>query len=204
MSARNYSSTAIETTLTSSVTDSATSIVVASLTGYPSAPFTIIVDENTAAEEVMTVTAIAGLTLTVTRGVDGTVAASHSTGAVVRHGVSARDFREPNQHINATGAVHSIANVTNLQATLDGKAASVHTHTISNVTDLQTALDGKAATTHNHDSTYATVGHTHAFVSQTNGTVTTASTSSTVVRNITVSTSDPTGGSDGDVWLKYV
>jgi hypothetical protein len=30
-----------------------------------------------------------------------------------------------------------------------------------------------------------------------------ASTSETVVRNITVSTSDPTGGTDGDVWLKY-
>jgi hypothetical protein len=40
-------------------------------------------------------------------------------------------------------------------------------------------------------------------VEKTNGTVTTASTSSTVVRNITLSTSDPTGGTDGDVWLKY-
>lgn len=36
-----------------------------------------------------------------------------------------------------------------------------------------------------------------------NGTVTTASTSSGVVRNIYVSTSDPSGGSDGDVWIKY-
>lgn len=41
-------------------------------------------------------------------------------------------------------------------------------------------------------------------VSQTNGTVTTASTASGVVRNIYVSTSNPAGGSDGDVWLKYV
>ena len=36
-----------------------------------------------------------------------------------------------------------------------------------------------------------------------NGTVTTASTSLTVVRNITLSTADPSGGADGDVWLKY-
>lgn len=42
------------------------------------------------------------------------------------------------------------------------------------------------------------------FVSQTNGTVTTASTSSSVVRNITLSTSQPSGGNDGDVWLVYV
>lgn len=40
-------------------------------------------------------------------------------------------------------------------------------------------------------------------VSQTNGTVTTASTSSAVVRNISVSTSQPSGGMDGDVWLVY-
>jgi hypothetical protein len=35
------------------------------------------------------------------------------------------------------------------------------------------------------------------------GVVTSAPTSATVVRNITVSTSTPSGGSDGDVWLKY-
>ena len=40
-------------------------------------------------------------------------------------------------------------------------------------------------------------------VSKTNGTVTTADTSSTVVRNITLSTSTPSGGIDGDVWLQY-
>jgi hypothetical protein len=40
-------------------------------------------------------------------------------------------------------------------------------------------------------------------VSQTNGTVTTASTSSGVVRNIYTSTSNPTGGIDGDVWMVY-
>jgi hypothetical protein len=46
-------------------------------------------------------------------------------------------------------------------------------------------------------------GSTTGLVSQTNGTVTTAATNQTVVRNITLSTSDPTGGIDGDVWLKY-
>lgn len=45
-----------------------------------------------------------------------------------------------------------------------------------------------------------------AFVSTTNGTVSTASTSSGVVRNIWTSTSSPTSGqgADGDVWLVYV
>lgn len=40
-------------------------------------------------------------------------------------------------------------------------------------------------------------------VAAISGTVTSAPTSATVVRNITVSTSTPSGGSDGDVWLKY-
>ncbi len=40
-------------------------------------------------------------------------------------------------------------------------------------------------------------------VSASSGVVTSAPTNSTVVRNITVSTSTPSGGSDGDVWLKY-
>ena len=41
-------------------------------------------------------------------------------------------------------------------------------------------------------------------VKAVNGTVTTASTSSSVVRNIMVSTSAPTGGNNGDVWLVYL
>jgi hypothetical protein len=48
---------------------------------------------------------------------------------------------------------------------------------------IQTQLDGK--------------------VDEVNGAVTTAATGSTVVRNITLSTSAPTGGMDGDVWLVY-
>lgn len=40
-------------------------------------------------------------------------------------------------------------------------------------------------------------------IAASSGTVILAPTNSTVVRNITVSTSTPSGGSDGDVWLKY-
>jgi hypothetical protein len=43
----------------------------------------------------------------------------------------------------------------------------------------------------------------NARVSQTNGVVTTAAVGSAVVRNISVSTAVPSGGSDGDVWLQY-
>ena len=50
----------------------------------------------------------------------------------------------------ASSHTHAISNVTNLQATLDGKAASSHTHVIANITNLQTTLNGKAASSHTH------------------------------------------------------
>jgi len=109
MPRRYYSSTAVATTLSASANSSTTSITVTALSGFPaSQPFTAIVDPDTASEEVVTVTNVAGTTLTVTRGVDGTTASSHSAGAVFRHGVSARDFDETNDHVNDTSTdVHS-------------------------------------------------------------------------------------------------
>ena len=45
---------------------------------------------------------------------------------------------------------HVIADVTGLQAALNGKAPLVHTHSIANVTGLQAVLDGKAPLAHTH------------------------------------------------------
>lgn len=44
-----------------------------------------------------------------------------------------------------------ISDITSLQSTLDGKAATSHSHIISDVTGLQSALDGKASTSHTHN-----------------------------------------------------
>ena len=107
--ARYYSSTAVETSLQSSIGaqsqgQSNTSFIVASISGFPTSyPYTLIVDPDTSKEEVVTVTAGSSTTLTVTRGVDSTQAVAHSAGAVVRHGVSGRDFRESQNHIAARG-----------------------------------------------------------------------------------------------------
>lgn len=106
MARRYYSSTAARTTLTSSITSSATSIAIAAATNLPSSyPYTMIIDQDTASEEVVEVTARTTLTLTVTRGVDGTSGVSHASGASINHGVSARDFDEPNSFINGTGFI---------------------------------------------------------------------------------------------------
>jgi hypothetical protein len=100
---RYYSSTAVATTLATSASNSDTTIEVTTLTGFPNqTPFTAILDTDTASEEVVDVTNVAGTTLTVTRGVDGTSAVSHSAGASFRHGVSGRDFDEANSHVNTT------------------------------------------------------------------------------------------------------
>ena len=111
MARRYYSSTAVATTLSASANNSTTSITVTALSGYPAQfPYTAIIDPDTASEEVVTVTAASGTTLTVTRGSDGTSAVSHNAGAVFRHGVSARDFDEANAFVNGGGVVNSLVN----------------------------------------------------------------------------------------------
>lgn len=106
MPRRYYSSTAARTTLSSSCNNSDTTLSVTAVSGWPSSfPYTLIIDQDTINEEVVNVTARTGTTLTVERGQDGTTAVSHSAGASVNHGVSARDFNEPNQFLNEGGTV---------------------------------------------------------------------------------------------------
>lgn len=110
MPRRYYSSTAVATTLSGAVNNSATSIAVTALSGFPAqTPWTAILDPDTAVEEVVTVTNVSGTTLTVTRGSDGTSAVAHNAGAVFRHGVSARDFDESNEHVNSSSGVHGLS-----------------------------------------------------------------------------------------------
>lgn len=101
MARRYYSSTAARTTLASGVNNSTTTFSVAAVSGWPTSfPYTLVIDQDTINEEIVEVTNRSGTTLTVVRGVDGTVAVAHDAGAAVNHGVSARDFNEPNLHVN--------------------------------------------------------------------------------------------------------
>ena len=106
MPRRYYSSTAARTTLSAAINSSVTTIGVVAVSGWPSSfPYTLILDQDTVNEEIVTVTARSGTTLTVTRGVDGTTGKAHDAGSAVNHGVSAQDFDEPNAFINGTGVV---------------------------------------------------------------------------------------------------
>lgn len=104
---RYYSSIATSKTLLSSINSSVTSIVLSDLTGLPAQyPYTLVIDHDTASEEIVTVTGfVTGTTLTVTRGQDGSSASSHSAGATVRHMVTARDLQESQNHID-TSTLH--------------------------------------------------------------------------------------------------
>jgi len=107
---RYYSATAQDTTLTSAMTNSATTMVVGSTVGYPSSfPYALAVDYNSSAEELVLVTAVSGYTLTVTRGFNGTTAQAHASGAVVRHVITAQDMTDAGAHIGSgPGGVHGI------------------------------------------------------------------------------------------------
>jgi hypothetical protein len=146
--ARYYSSTAVETALGSSIPAQSqgqanTSFIVGSISGFPTDyPYTLIVDPDTSKEEVVTVTAGSGTTLSVIRGSDNTQAVAHSAGAVVRHGVSGREFRESENHIAARGydidqTILNAANQTHVHgiATGDGViVGTLKTQTLTNKT----------------------------------------------------------------------
>ena len=54
-----------------------------------------------------------------------------------------KNFGTGNGDVARGDHTHTIANITNLQTTLNGKANSSHTHTIANITNLQSTLDKK-------------------------------------------------------------
>jgi hypothetical protein len=112
MTTRKYSSRSQQTTLAAALTDVATTCNVVSgtaLLGGATVPsgttFTVVIDPDTALEEIVDVTVVSTNTLTIVRGVETAGAGqAHSAGAVVRHMMIGRDLREANLHIEATNA----------------------------------------------------------------------------------------------------
>lgn len=93
---RKYSSISVETTLASGISNSATSMTVATGTGSALLggvtlaagnvdQFIVALDPDTINEEIVFITAVAADTFTIVRGQSGTSAISHSGGATVKH-----------------------------------------------------------------------------------------------------------------------
>ena len=219
--ARYYSSTAVETALGSSIpaqsqNQANTSFIVGSISGFPTDfPYSLIVDPDTSKEEVVTVYAGSGTTLSVYRGADNTQAVAHSAGAVVRHGVSGREFRESENHIAARGydidqTILNAANQTHVHGIQTGDGVVVGTlkeqtltrktltsPTISNPTitgtpGVGTSIVFEGATADAHETTLTVVDPTQdneITLPNTTGTVVIA----TAVQTLTNKTIDMTG-----------
>jgi len=138
MTTRKYSSRSQQTTLSGALTSSGTSATVVSGSGLLGGVtisagelFTVVIDPDTALEEIVDVSAVSTNTLTIIRGVDGSTGQAHSAGAVVRHMAIGRDYREANTHIEATtghGATGAVVGTTNTQ-TLTNKTLTSPTIT---------------------------------------------------------------------------
>jgi hypothetical protein len=145
MTTRKYSSRSQQTTLASNLTDSATSCTVVSgtaLLGGATVPagttFTVVIDPDTALEEIVDVTVVNTNTLTIVRGVENAgTGQAHSAGAAVRHMAIGRDFREANLHIEATGGYNDGTGAHTMHGIASGEGdvvGTLKTQTLTNKT----------------------------------------------------------------------
>lgn len=126
---RFYSSTTRKTFTTADPGTSGVSLAVSDSTVFSaldsSFPWTALINWGLTDQEIVNVTARPdGTHLTIQRGQDGSAGQSHTAGATVEHGVSARDFNEAGAHIGTGSAVHgltgSVVGTTDIQ-TMSGK-----------------------------------------------------------------------------------
>jgi hypothetical protein len=132
MTTRKYSSRAQQTTLSSGITSSDTTMTVGSgsnlmggKTPAVGETYTVVIDPDTALEEIVDVSNYAsGNTLTIARGIDGSTGVAHSAGAIVRHMVIGRDLSEANTHVNGTLAQHTATTSAQLAGIISDETGS--------------------------------------------------------------------------------
>lgn len=123
---RKYSSTSVQTTLASGISDSATSILVSTGTATGLIPltlsagdqFTLAIDPDTTSEEIVFVYSAAGNpvsneTLTIVRGRAGTQARAHLSGATVKHVLTSDDLTYFTTGVDAALTASSTTTLTN-------------------------------------------------------------------------------------------
>ena len=132
MTTRKYSSRSQQTTLSSGINATATTMTVTSATNLmasvtPSGgqTYTVVIDPDTALEEIVDVTGVAGSVLTIERGVDNAGSGSiHSPGAIVRHMVIGRDLNEANEHAEGSLAKHTATTSAQLRGVISDETGT--------------------------------------------------------------------------------
>ena len=223
MTVRKYTSRSQQTTITSAITSGSSSMTVASASTLlggiaPSSitggvTFTVVIDPDTALEEILDITGASSSTFNITRQVDGSSAQDHSAGAVVRHMVIGRDLREPNTHAETATGVHGLASTSSVVGTLDAQTLTNKTidmtgvtltglsssgmssssatpkSYVDNVLVLQTAQATAAATSASSASTSASSAATSASSAATSATSAAASATTAAASVATITTS---------------
>jgi len=127
---RLYSSISVETTLASTISNSATTMTVAAGTGTALLDgvtlasgnvdqFTVALDPDTANEEIVFITGASTDTFTIVRARAGTSAVSHSSGATIKHVLTSDDlnaFKGSISPVTSMGFAGSTSGTTTLQA----------------------------------------------------------------------------------------
>lgn len=123
---RYYSSVAVDTTLSFSISSSNLTFEVESSAGFPTSyPYTLAIGYDSSSEELVNIigasasgsggrttltvgTTVAGGANIAGRGVDGTSDQAHDAGETVKHVISARDMTEAQAHIAAETNIHGL------------------------------------------------------------------------------------------------
>lgn len=134
--ARKFSSISVQTNLSTSIDDTATTIVVTTGTGTalmggvvlnPGDQFMVAIDPDTINEELVAITAVSTDTFTCSRGQGGTATVSHTNGAVVRHVLSGDDLTSFETGINSIDGKVNASTFTTAGDLLAGTGTGTYT-----------------------------------------------------------------------------
>lgn len=195
--ARNYSSVIQPRSLAAPITStSATTITLNDATGLPNPPYVLVINPDTASEEVVLVTSNASSpTLTVTRAIEADglgngIARTHAQNNVVKHMIVGSDLQIVHDHFSndntttgtAHGATGGVVGRTNAQ-TLTNKTIALGSNTITG-----TKAQFNAAIT---DDDFATIGGTENLLAKT---LTSPTINTPTINTPTISSPAITGG----------
>jgi hypothetical protein len=141
---RKFSSISVETNLASSISNTATTMTVATGTGSALMggvtlatgnidQFTVALDPDTQSEEIVFVTGVSSDTLTIVRGQAGTSNITHSGGAAVKHVLTSSDLTAFESGLNET-------------IPLNTQTGTAYTLVAGDAGDLVTLTNGAAIT----------------------------------------------------------